>query len=485
MQNRQFTIQDYLDILLRRWQLIVILFVIIPTIIIPIGLKLPKKYLSSTLIMVEKQQVPSEYIKTTVAVDIAERMQTISQQIMSRSLLEKVIATLNIYASSKEPMDLKVERLSKNINIQVKGKNAFTISFKGDDPEMVMKVVNTLTSLFIDENLKIREQQAAGTSEFLEGELKSIKDKLESREKALKEYKTQHIGELPEQQQANLASLNRFQLELQSITDALRSAEDRLVIIQRQSEDRKKELESKIDVNPLQKKLDALRTSLADLQTRYTDKYPDITRMKNEIKETEEKLKKEMESTKEEIMGDPDLRRDPLYQNLLNQIKNVEFEISTLRERQKSILEQTKLYHQRVENTPAREQQLLTLNRDYENLQKNYNSLLNRKLEAQLSENLEKRQKGERFRIVDPANLPQVPYWPDKKIILLAAIGLGLGTGFGLALLLEFIIPGFKKPHDVEDVIGLPVFATIPNFFSNAPKKGLNKIWFLINKRNK
>src|SRR4030067_457815 len=251
MQNRQFTIQDYLDILLRRWQLIVILFVIIPTIIIPIGLKLPKKYLSSTLIMVEKQQVPSEYIKTTVAVDIAERMQTISQQIMSRSLLEKVIATLNIYASSKEPMDLKVERLSKNINIQVKGKNAFTISFKGDDPEMVMKVVNTLTSLFIDENLKIREQQAAGTSEFLEGELKSIKDKLESREKALKEYKTQHIGELPEQQQANLASLNRFQLELQWITDALRSAEDRLGIIQRQAGGRKKELEGKIGVNLL------------------------------------------------------------------------------------------------------------------------------------------------------------------------------------------------------------------------------------------
>src|SRR4030066_686734 len=146
-----------------------------------------------------------------------------------------------------------------------------------------------------------------------------------------------------------------------------------------QSENRKNEMESKIDVNPLQKKLDALRTSLADLQTRYTDKYPDITRMKNEIKETEEKLKKEMESTKEEIMGDLYLRRDPLYQNMLNQIKNVEFEISTLRERQKSILEQTKLYHQRVENTPAREQQLLTLNRDYENLQKNNTSFLKRK----------------------------------------------------------------------------------------------------------
>ncbi len=462
MQSKQFTLQDYLDILLLRWWLIVICFIITAVIIIPIGFKLPKKYLSSTLILVEKQQIPSEYIKTTVGVDIAERMQTISQQIMSRSLLEKVITALNVYGTSKEPMDLKIEKLRKNIDIQVKGKNAFTISFKGDDPEMVMKVVNTLTSIFIDENLKIREQQAAGTSEFLEGELKSIKDKLESREKALKEYKTKYIGELPEQIQANLAALTRFQLELQTTTEALRSAEDRMILTQKHAEDRKKELQSQVEVNPLQNRLDAMRIELTNLQTRYTDKYPDIPRLKREIKETEEKLKKEMESKKEEPTAR--LNMDLLYQNILNQLKNIEIEIFTLKERQKSILEQTKLYQQRVEGTPSREQQLITLNRDYENLQKNYNSLLNRKLEAQLSENLEKRQKGERFRVVDPANLPQVPYWPDKKIILLVAVMAGAGVGFGLVFVLELMKLGFKKPQEVEDAIGLPVFATIPNF---------------------
>lgn len=462
MQSKQFTLQDYLDILLRRWWLIVISFIITAVIIIPIGFKLPKKYLSSTLILVEKQQIPSEYIKTTVGVDIAERMQTISQQIMSRSLLEKVITALNVYGTSKDPMDLKMEKLRKNIDIQVKGKNAFTISFKGDDPEMVMKVVNTLTSIFIDENLKIREQQAAGTSEFLEGELKSIKDKLESREKALKEYKTKYIGELPEQIQSNLAALNRFQLELQTTTEALRSAEDRMILTQRHAEDRKKELQSQVEMNPLQNRLDAMRIELTNLQTRYTDKYPDIPRLKREIKETEEKLKNEMESKKEEPTAR--INMDLLYQNILNQLKNIEIEIFTLKERQKSILEQTKIYQQRVEGTPSREQQLITLNRDYENLQKNYNSLLNRKLEAQLSENLEKRQKGERFRVVDPANLPQVPYWPDKKIILLIAVMAGAGVGFGLVFVLELMKLGFKKPQEVEDAIGLPVFVTIPNF---------------------
>lgn len=462
MQSSQFTIKDYIDIFLRRWRLIAVFILIIPPIVYFIGLKLPKVYRSTTLIIIEQQQISLEYVRPTVGTRIDERLQTISQQIMSRSLIEKVIIALNVYGSSKMPMESRVETMRKNTEIQVRGNNAFTLSFKGNEPEMVMNAVNMIASLFIEENLKVREQQAAGTSEFLENELKLIKEKLEAKEKALKEYKTQYIGELPEQQQANLASLNRFQLELQTTGEALRAAEDRMVIIQRQAEDRKRELERQVETNPLQNRLDTLRAQLADLQSRYSDKYPDIPRLKREIKEAEGKLKNEMESKKDEPRAR--LNTDPLYQNMLNQFSNIEFEILTLKERQKSILEQAKLYQQRVENTPAREQQLLTLSRDYDNLKANYNSLLNRKLEAQLSENLEKRQKGERFRIVDPANLPQVPYWPDKKIILLIAVMAGAGVGFGLVFVLELMKLGFKKPQEVEDAIGLPVFATIPKF---------------------
>ena len=483
MQSSQFTIKDYIDIFLRRWMLIAVFILVIPPIVYIIGSRLPKIYRSTTLILIEQQQISIDYVRPTVGARIEDRLQTFSQQIMSRSLLEKVVNVLNVYGSSKTAMESKVEMMRKNIEVQVRGTNSFTLSFKGNEPETVMKVVNMIASLFIEENLKVREQQAAGTSEFLENELKLIKGKLEAKENLLKEYKTKYIGELPEQQQANLASLNRFQLELQTATEALRSAEDRMVIVQRQIEERKKEMERLVETNPLQNRLDTLRTQLADLQSRYSDKYPDIPRLKREIKENEEKLKNEMESKKDEPRAR--LSTDPLYQNMLNQFNNVEFEILTLKERQKSILEQAKLYQQRVENTPAREQQLLTLNRDYDNLKANYNSLLNRKLEAQLSENLEKRQKGERFRIVDPANLPQVPFSPDKKNILLIALILGVGTGVGIAVLIEFMITGFRKPQEVEDAIGLPVFATIPNFFSNAPKKSLNNIWFSIRGINK
>ncbi len=482
MQSNQFTIKDYIDIFLRRWMLITVFILVIPPIVYIIGLRLPKIYRSTTLILIEQQQISIDYVRPTVGARIEDRLQTISQQIMSRSLLEKVVNVLNVYGSSKMPMESKVDAMRKNIEIQVRGTNAFTLSFKGNEPETVMKVVNMIASLFIEENLKVREQQAAGTSEFLENELKLIKGKLEAKEKLLKEYKTKYIGELPEQQQANLASLNRFQLELQTATEALRSAEDRMVIVQRQIEERKKEMERLVETNPLQNRLDTLRTQLADLQSRYSDKYPDIPRLKREIKENEEKLKNEMELKKDEPRAR--LNTDPLYQNMLNQFNNIEFEILTLKERQKGILEQARLYQERVENTPAREQQLLTLNRDYDNLKANYNSLLNRKLEAQLSENLEKRQKGERFRIVDSANLPQVPFSPDKKNILLIALILGAGTGVGIAVLIEFMITGFRKPQEVEDVIGLPVFATIPNFFSSAPKKGFYNSLLSI-KRNK
>ncbi|MEK6680658.1 MAG: Wzz/FepE/Etk N-terminal domain-containing protein, partial [Nitrospirota bacterium] len=363
MQNSQFNMQDYLDILLRRWKLIVISFVVTAVIATLVGFKLPKAYRSSTLILIERQQIPAEYVRRTVDVEIEDRMQTISQQIKSRTLFEKAIKALNLFEKSNVPMDLKIAMLEKNIDIQVRGRNAFILSYTGNDPETVMKVVNMVASLFIEENLRIREQQATGTSEFLENELKLIKEKLETREKAIKEFKTKHIGELPEQLQANLASLNRFQLELQTITDALRSVEDRGVIIQRQIEDRKKELERMVEANPLQNRLDVMRAELVDLQSRYTDKYPDIPRLKREIKETEEKLKVEMGSRKDEPTAR--LGTDPLYQNMLNQQRNIEFEIVTLKDRQKTLLEQAKNYQGRVEGIPAREQQLIILSRDY------------------------------------------------------------------------------------------------------------------------
>lgn len=461
MQSSQFNIQDYIDIILRKRRLIIISFVVFAILSIPIGLLLPKTYRSSTLILVERQQIPEQYVRSTVGVEIGDRLQTISQQITSRSLLEKVIKELNLYKDSSEHMESKVEMMRKNIEIQVRGRDAFTLSFKGNNPETVMKTVNMLASLFIEESLRIREKQVTGTSEFLESELKLIKDKLEVKEKALKEYKTRYIGELPEQLQANLSSLNRFQLELQTTTDALRSAEDRKVAAHRQLEDRKNELDRQGGINPLQNKLDALRTELADLQARYTDRYPDIPRLKREIKETEENIKKEREIKKENPISR--INTDQIYQNMLNQIENIEFEINALKERQKNILAQTKLYQERVESAPSREQELITLNRDYENLRLSYQSMLNRKLEAQISENLEKRQKGERFRIVDPANLPHVPVGLSKRLIVLAALGGSAGAALALAILLEFIILGFKKPEEVEDLIKLPVFATIPD----------------------
>ena len=471
--DSQFTTQDFLEIIIQKWWLIAIIFAIAMVITISIGLMLPKKYLSTTLIMVEKQQMPSEYIKATVGRDITERLETISQQVMSRSLLEKVITALNLYGPSQMPMDSKIERMRKNIVIEVKGQkaNAFILSFKGDNPEMVMKTVDMLASLFIEENLRLSEQQLTMASAFLENELKLTERKLEEKEKAIEEYKSAYIGELPEQTQANLASLNRFQSELQKTTDALRSSGERIFLVQRQAEDRKKELQSQSKVNPLQNKLDALKAELINLQTRYTDKYPDIPGLKREIKETEELLKKEEASNKTEPMAM--LKSDPIYQSIINQLKNIEFDTITLKEKQKRILEQIKIYQQRVENAPVREQQLIMLTRDYEDLRKNYNSLLNKKHEAQLSENLEKRQKGGRFRVLDPANLPQLPYWPKKNKVLLISFLCSVGISFGSVFLLEFRKPGFKKPGEAEDIIGLPVFATIPNFFMFNIKKDL------------
>src|SRR3990170_8219339 len=188
MQSSQFTIKDYIDIFLRRWMLIAVFILVIPPIVYIIGSRLPKIYRSTTLILIEQQQISIDYVRPTVGARIEDRLQTFSQQIMSRSLLEKVVNVLNVYGSSKTAMESKVEMMRKNIEVQVRGTNAFTLSFNGNEPETVMKVVNMIASLFIEENLKVREQQAAGTSEFLENELKLIKGKLEAKENLLKEY---------------------------------------------------------------------------------------------------------------------------------------------------------------------------------------------------------------------------------------------------------------------------------------------------------
>lgn len=500
---------DYIEIIYRRkWMLIVPL--VASTIAgIVIGYGLPAYYRSTTLILVEQQQVPQAYVTPTDITPVEKRLSTISQQIMSRTNLEKIIDNFNLYKGDKKQIfkdplmpllkyvnlwqdkapareDI-IEQMRKDIEVKViegsgkKGGDAFSVSYTAQDPHVAMQVANTLASFFIDENLKIREQYAEGTSEFLVSELERAKQELEEQEKVLRRFKEEHMGSLPGQMDANLRTLDRLQMELQTVSEALKNAEDRKNLLEAQLSPGLKGLTAA--PTSLEAEIERLKTELANLLSVYKENYPDILIIKNRIKEIETQMatKKESYAQQHEQSAPQDMTAQNM--NIYADLAAIKSRIATLREREINIRKHIKGYEKRVEETPAHEQKLADISRDYDMSLKNYQSLLEKKLSARLAENMEKRQKGERFRIIDPANLPEKPYKPDRFRIILMGMMAGLGAGMGLVFFFESMNPAFRKPEDLLGVISQPLLATIPLFPANTMRKQVARFMVIRGKK--
>ena len=293
-------------ILKRRWLLILpfCLAMIVGTVLVIV---LPRIYSASTMILVQPQKVPDEYVRSIVSADIDSRINTISQQILSRSNLERIIEEFNMFSGPDQQkifMEDKLASLRKRISIDLIRENrrgpadAFSISFKGEDPEQVMRVTNALARYFIDENLKVREEQALGTSDFLDDELDDIRVQLEQQEEALKNYRARYMGGLPEQLDTNLRILEGLQLQLNMKNESLRYAKNNLILIEKQIEaasgsDAATEGQETGPV-PVFKtedelQLEALEDRLEQLKLNYTDKHPDIIKLQKNIQELRKK----------------------------------------------------------------------------------------------------------------------------------------------------------------------------------------------------
>jgi polysaccharide chain length determinant protein (PEP-CTERM system associated) len=500
--EKSFNIHDYIEIFLRR-----IWYVIIPFVVILIGAILyayitPKSYLASTLILVTPQKVPEAFVRPTITSRIEDRLQSIGQEILSRTRLEQVISEFNLYqeeGKSLAPEEIVV-LMRKNIEVKTRPKEGyFTISYIGKDPKTVTNVTNKLASLFIEENLKSREQQAQGTTEFLSIELEATRAKLEEQEKSVLQFKKQFMSELPEQRDANLKVLDQLQLLYQRIGESLRSANDRKLVIQKQISDTELMIASAPNMknsftssfiplkDPQEVQLEMLKNQLADLQTKYTEKHPDIVIVQKRITELEAKIEKDKlgkktegpmtvselsapktETKREKKDEKSELRLNPRYKEMESQLIATELEIERLREEEVKIKDQINKYRVRIENTPAREQAMAAISRDYQNTKEGYQTLLKKAQEAQQAENLERRQKGEQFRVIDPARIPEKPYKPDIQKIILAALLLGMGSGLGLAFLREQMDHSFRDPEDLEATFGFKVLTNIPKIEKKA-----------------
>ncbi|MGZ3513372.1 MAG: GumC family protein [Thermodesulfobacteriota bacterium] len=487
--DKPFTIQDYLDIGLRRkW------YIIVPLVICVLGSfgvykYLPKVYKATTLILVQPQRVPENYVRPTITDSVASRLNTIGQEILSRTRLEKVIQEFNLYSDIRKsvPMEGIVEVMRRAVEVKVQAnpqnervQNSFSVSFEGKDPETVMMVTNKLASLFIEENLKVREDRAEGTSEFLSKELQGMDERLRQKEYEIRNFRERAMGQLPQQLDANLRILERLQQQIKTTNESLRAAEDRIIVIQNQIEMMKKReivrVGSQGDISvdrgedPLIAQLRNLRSDLAVAQSKYKENHPDVIDLKRKIADIEPKIRESMRKTKGQGVSGQNLTPpslDPETERLLTQYTEqyhaAALETKRLREEEKELKQQIALYQRRIEDTPRREQELAFLTRDYDLLKTHYQSLSDKKIQAQMAQNLEHKQQGEQFKILDPARVPEKPVKPDRNKILLIGTVIGLALGLGLTWLRETMDQSFHTVSDVESYLGLPVLATIPS----------------------
>jgi len=472
--DRQLTFTDYWLVVRRHTWWLMLLFVSICISTVLYTRTLPDIFRASSSVLVEAPKVPESYVQSTVSTRMQERLRTITQQIKSRTRLEQVARELGLIDNSLEgkALDDYMAKMNEHIEVTVQGagNDIFIVSYEGPDPRTVMVVVNRLVSLFIDDNVKMREQYAEGTTEFLQSELQRVRDLLQIQEKTVAEYKQRALGELPSQQDANQRTLDRLQMQAQSIAATLESVRTRKSFILRQIAQKDSEAalsptgatHSSGEPSGPEQQLGQRRLALATLQRIYTDTYPDVIRLKQEIAELEAHAAQDAGPQTTESVAPEGITARSISRQQQREIEQIDLEEGKLRQQQANVQEQIAAYEKKVANAARREQELLVLSRDYESTRKNYDSLLARLQQAQIAENLEKRQKSEQFRVLDEARMPTKPWKPQRSKILLAGLGLGLAVGGGAVFLLAYLDQAFHDPEDLERFTALPVLATIP-----------------------
>jgi len=473
--DRQLGVADYWLIVWRHKWLLILPFVSICIGTVLYSRILPDIYRASSSVLVEAPKVPETYVQSTVATRVQDRLRTITQQIKSRTRLEQIVRELQLLKDplKEKALDDYMTKMSQSIEVTVEGSgnDSFIVSYEGQDPHTVMLVANKLVSLFIDDNLKMREQYAAGTTEFLESELQRIGNLLQTQEKTVAEYKQRYAGELPAQQDANQRTLDRLQMQLQSLVTTLESVRTRKSVILRQLSPQESEAAPSItgptrpsgEPAGLEQQLAQRRLALATLQRIYLDNYPDIIRLKQEVTELEAHIAAQDSGAKTAgSVPSVSTASRGVHRQQQEEIEQINQEEGKLRQQHANIQEQIAAYEKKVAAASRREQELLVLSRDYESTRKNYDSLLARRQQAQIAENLEKRQKAEQFRVLDEARLPTTPWKPKRTKILLAGMGVGLAVGAAAVVLAAYLDQAFHDPEDLEQFTALPVLATIP-----------------------
>jgi len=482
-----------LEIVRRRRVLAVLPFLFVLTAAVSLAVFLPSLWTSRALVLVNRQAIPERYVTPTVQADIEARLLTLSQDILTPQRLTQIAQQYGLYRGARSVDDL-VDRMRKDIRIELVDDRdrrtretrsfLFTVSYTASNPVVAAHVANTIASLYSEENGRMREQQAVSTSEFLENQLRELREKLQKQEHAITTYKEKYLGELPEQKDVNLRTLERLQAQLQLAHENNRRATERRQMLT----DALGQIDtsvamtspggSGISVTPADTaaaRLNLLRQELAMAQTRFSDKYPDVVQLKEQIRVLEQKVETEKQAAQalpksvahasKRGAGGRELRTPPenaYVQSLMTQLDQATVEAKTTSEEMQNINAQIATVTRRLDSTPKREQELVLLTRDYDTTRELFKSLLTKRGEANMAAELEQKQQGESFRVIEPARLPERPAGPNRFRLLLVGLALAIGAAGAAVVLAEQVDTSFRRVDEVRSTLPLPVLSAIP-----------------------
>jgi polysaccharide chain length determinant protein (PEP-CTERM system associated) len=477
---RNYTPEDIIRILwFRKWILLAGM-IITAAAGFGISMRIPNEYRSETLILVIPQRVPESYVHSTVTMRIEDRLRSISQEILSRSRLEKIIDEFNLYPELQhsKPMESIVEYMRTNVVVETVRDDAFKVSFSDTTPRTAMIVTDRLASMFIDENTRDRSVMADSTNQFLESQLEDARQRLLSHERKLEEFRNRNAGELPSQLQTNLQVIQSTNGQIQALSESVNRDRDRRLVLERSIADVQAGTASDVLAAPATgestgpgrtiDQLEKARTELRGLELRFKPEHPDVIAKKKAVAELEQKVEQESSVPGQAPAADgkpastAELIRQARAHQYQAEMDKLDRQIAAKDADMERLRREVGEYQHKVQAVPGHESELTDLMRDYDTLQKIYSSLLAKKEDSKISANLERQQVSEQFKILDRARLPQRPYSPNRVRITAVAAAGGLLLAIGIAALMEYRTTALRTEDEIVRALVLPVIAAIP-----------------------
>jgi polysaccharide chain length determinant protein (PEP-CTERM system associated) len=490
IRNGEITVSEVKRIFRHYWWILPIAVIGCGGLGLLVATVLPKRYTSETLVLVDQPTVPTEFVKPVVTEDLNHRLSSMQEQILSRTRLQPIIEKFGLYPSLRKrvPVDDLIAKLQTAVTVKPMeampgtGNHSlpgFYVNVTFDNPQTAQQICTEITSMFMQQNTREREQQAVSTTSFLSQQLDEAKRKLDDQDQRLAAFKRQYLGSLPEEGQTNLNLLTGMNSQLEANVQALsRAQQDKTfnesLLTQQEASSAVFAPGRQNSAETPDQQLNALEDQLTSLQARYTPEHPDVVKLRNQIEE----FKKRMASApKPKQPGEIVVPKTESFQiqQLRAKLRQDDLNIADLTKRQAQIQEQITQLQGRLQASPVVEQQLKEITRSYETALDFYKELLKKRQQSAMATDLEHQQESEQFRVLDPPSLPDKPSFPKRTYFA----GGGLGAGLALALAIMYLIALLDKSmhteRDVEVCLNMPVLTTVPllDVPSSGPKSGL------------